>query len=438
MTTSNAAGPAAATRRSWMTLAILILCAVLSYTDRTVLSLLVEGLRHDLGIGDTQISLLLGGAFAATYGVAGVVMGIIADRFNRRALIVLAVAGWSIATLLCGVAHTFGELLVARLGVATCEAALTPAALSLVSDGFSRDRRGRAVSFYIASIPLGGGLSIAISGLMIHLVKSGALAIGPLAHMASWRVVLLAFGTLGLAVAAIACAIEEPARGRQESASGREQPGGWQETRAGIGAIITGLWPVLVAMALLALATNATGAWLPTVLIRQFEFAADRAGVVLGLTAAAFGLTGVLAGGWLSDRAARQGGESGRLRFCLTATLLAIPFSVYAIAPASGAVIAGAGIYLFLNDAVTSAGLSALLAFVPHKMRGTAVSVSFLLNVSLGAGIGAPAVAIVGRVLGTGSALGLALAIVIGMATVCAGAALLTKHPARRLRSAFS
>src|SRR5271156_15977 len=162
--------------RGRTTLVILVLCAVLSYTDRQVLTLLVDALRRDLSIGDAQISLLLGGPFAVTYGTAGVVMGLIADRTNRRLLIILAVAGWSLATILCSMATSFGLMLAARLMVAFWEAALTPAALSLISDCFARQARGRAASIFIASIPLGGGLSIVISGLMIHLIASGVFS----------------------------------------------------------------------------------------------------------------------------------------------------------------------------------------------------------------------------------------------------------------------
>ncbi|MDB5576574.1 MAG: transporter [Bradyrhizobium sp.] len=418
--------------RSWTTLAILVVCAVLSYTDRQVLTLLVEDLRRDLAIGDTEVSLLIGGLFAATYGIAGVAMGIVADRANRRLLIVFAIAGWSVATLLCGLATAFWTILLARLAVAACEAALTPAALSLISDAFARETRGRASSIYIAAIPLGGGLSIAISGLMIHLVNSGLLEIGPLAHLASWRVVLLAFGFLGFGFAVLALFIAEPAREARAPDRVPCERCGEQPRTSDFRQLVLALWPLLAAMALVSFATNATAAWLPTVLIREFGYAPARAGLVLGITVAIFGVAGVLAGGWFSDRAVIRSGEGGRLRFCLAATLAAVPFALFGALPSDIAVIAGAAIFLFLVDAVTSAGLSSVVGLAPSRMRATAVAVSFLLNVGVGGALGAPMVAIVhNKLLPPGTPIGIALALVVSVGMVGAAAALLARRRSR-------
>jgi len=94
---------------AWTVVAILIATAVLSYTDRQVLSLLVDPIRADLGISDTQISLLLGTAFAVVYGVAGLPLGYLADRTSRRNLIFAGVLVWSIGTLACGLSQSFGH-----------------------------------------------------------------------------------------------------------------------------------------------------------------------------------------------------------------------------------------------------------------------------------------------------------------------------------------
>src|SRR5580698_2409790 len=100
---------------AWTVVAILIATAVLSYTDRQVLSLLVDPIRGDLGISDTQISLLLGTAFAVVYGVAGIPLGYLADRRSRRNLIFAGVAVWSLGTIACGLSHSFGQIFAARL-----------------------------------------------------------------------------------------------------------------------------------------------------------------------------------------------------------------------------------------------------------------------------------------------------------------------------------
>src|SRR5260370_6286766 len=126
---------------AWTVVAILIATAVLSYTDRQVLSLLVDPIRADLGISDTQISLLLGTAFAVVYGVAGLPLGYLADRTSRRNLIFCGVLVWSIGTLACGLSQSFGQLFAGRLVVGLGEAGLSAAVCSEISNHFPPARR---------------------------------------------------------------------------------------------------------------------------------------------------------------------------------------------------------------------------------------------------------------------------------------------------------
>src|SRR3979409_1563097 len=130
---------------AWTVVAILIATAVLSYTDRQVLSLLVDPIRGDLSISDTQISLLLGTAFAVVYGIAGVPLGYLADRTSRRNLIFGGLLVWSVGTIACGLSQSVGQLFASRLVVGLGEAVLSPAAISLISDYFPPSRRGTAV-----------------------------------------------------------------------------------------------------------------------------------------------------------------------------------------------------------------------------------------------------------------------------------------------------
>ena len=120
---------------AWTVVAILIATAVLSYTDRQVLSLLVDPIRGELGISDTQISLLLGTAFAVVYGIAGIPLGLMADRISRRNLIFAGIVVWSLGTIACGLSHHFGQIFASRIVVGLGEAALSPAAISLITAG---------------------------------------------------------------------------------------------------------------------------------------------------------------------------------------------------------------------------------------------------------------------------------------------------------------
>src|ERR1700722_1588915 len=209
---------------AWTVVAILIATAVLSYTDRQVLSLLVDPIRGELGISDSQASLLLGTAFAVVYGIAGIPLGILADRTSRRNLIFAGVLVWSCGTLACGFSQTFGQLFAARIVVGLGEAVLSPAAISLISDYFPPSRRGTAVGFFLSGIAMGIGESILIGGGVLHVVELGVLAGTPLAGQPAWRLVLLLIGAPGLLWSLAILAIREPARQANAPASRSTAP----------------------------------------------------------------------------------------------------------------------------------------------------------------------------------------------------------------------
>ena len=195
---------------AWTVVAILIATAVLSYTDRQVLSLLVDPIRGDLGISDTQISLLLGTAFAVVYGIAGIPLGYLADRTSRRNLIF---AGVSVGAkrFTTWPSRSTRNLVKFHL--------MSPAAISLISDYFPASRRGTAVGFFLSGIAMGNGAAILIGGGVLHAIELGALTATPLASEAPWRLVLLLIGGPGLLWALVILLIREPIRRATETAA---------------------------------------------------------------------------------------------------------------------------------------------------------------------------------------------------------------------------
>jgi len=394
---------------AWSVVGILVATAILSYTDRQVLSLVVDPVRQDLGIGDTQVSLLLGTSFAVIYGIAGVPLGWLADRVSRRNLILAGLLVWSLATFACGFARGFGELFAARIFVGLGEAVLSPAAISLISDYFPPSRRGAAVGLFLTGIALGIGGAIFIGGAMLHLIENGLLSFG----LAPWRTLLVMIGVPGLVWSLAILAIREPVRRGREQATeeaGDARPVSWLRAA-----------PVFLAIALGSLVDNAVGAWAPTLLIREFGIDPARVGILLGiLLMVGFG-GGVLAGGVLADRA---GGLSGKLRLCLVVALVIVPASLLVASGNYLAALLGVPLYFALSGMVTACGFSAILDFVPNRSRGLAMSVAFFLNVALGAGFGPTSVALAAEHL---SGLGAALAVTIACGYGLAALAVLTQ-----------
>jgi MFS family permease len=398
---------------AWTVVAILIATAVLSYTDRQVLSLLVDPIRADLAISDTQISVLLGTAFAVVYGIAGIPLGYLADRTSRRNLILGGVLVWSLGTLACGLARSFGELFASRLVVGLGEAVLSPAAISLISDYFPPSRRGMAVGSYLSGIAMGVGASILIGGGVLHLVQLGALADTPLAALPAWRCVLLIIGAPGLVWALAILAIREPAR---QGAQGRAEVTSVSVAQTTPAIKWMYVVPIYVVVAIASLVDNAVGAWAPSLLTREFHMDRAQVGVQLGiLLTAAFG-GGVLLGGWLSDRAAARGGWSRKLKVCLVASALILPVAAAINATQVMWVLWAVPAYFALSGIVTACGFSAILDVVPGRSRGLAMAVSFFLNVAVGGSVGPTAVALASdRVFGAEAGLGAALSATVAI-----------------------
>ncbi len=388
---------------AWGVVAILVGTAILSYTDRQVLSLLVDPLRHDLGIDDTDVGKLFGPAFALVYGIAGIPLGYFADRFSRRYLIFGGVIVWSLGTIACGFAGSFASLFAARIAVGFGEAVLSPAAISMISDYFPPSRRGTAVGCFLSGIAIGIGVSILIGGGVLHAVDAGFLNGTAFAHYASWRLVLLTIGAPSLVWALVILAIREPAR-RVERARAGGPLEGWRSIAWGR------IAPVYLVVAMASLVDNAVGAWAPSLLIRSFGQGAAEVGVRLGvLIAAAFG-GGVLAGGWLADRAGAFGGFTYKLGVCALASALILPASLLINSSGFEVALWSVPLYFALSGIVTACSFSAILDVVPNGSRGLAMAVSFFLNVALGAGLGPVAVAYASKyVFGAAAGLGPAL-----------------------------
>lgn len=396
---------------AWIVVAILIATAILSYTDRQVLSLLVDPIRAELHISDTQISLLLGTAFAVVYGIAGIPLGFLADRTSRRNLIFAGVLVWSCGTLACGLSHSFGQLFGARIVVGLGEAVLSPAAISLISDYFPPSRRGTAVGCFLSGIAMGIGASILIGGGVLHLVEMGALAGTPLASQAPWRLVLLVIGAPGLLWALAILLIREPTRHLTDAATAappRTRAPTWRS------AAWARVAPIYLVVAIASLVDNAVGGWAPTLLIREFARNPGQIGMQLGLLLTAGFGGGVLLGGWLADRAGARGGWPYKLRVCLGSALLILPVAFLINAAQFTIVLLAIPLYFALSGIVTACGFSAILDVVPNRSRGLAMALSFFLNVALGAGLGPTAVAMASdRLFGAAAGLGPAMTLTV-------------------------
>jgi MFS family permease len=202
---------------AWYALIVLVLVYVVNFIDRQIISILAQDIKRDLHLEDAQIGFLYGTAFAVFYALFGIPLGRLADSWYRGRLIAIGLGLWSSMTMLSGLATSFGMLATARIGVGIGEASASPAAYSMISDYFPKEKRATALSIYSAGLYIGGGLSLPIGGLVSSRWNAAFpnAAEAPLG-LVGWQAAFLAVGLPGLLLALWVLSLREPQRGASD------------------------------------------------------------------------------------------------------------------------------------------------------------------------------------------------------------------------------
>lgn len=378
----------------WFAVGVLLAAYTVSFLDRQLLTLLVQPIKADLGLSDTQIGILQGPAFALFYATMGLPLGWLADRVNRVRLMAVAIALWSLMTFLCGFATDYTHLLLARFGVGFGEAALVPAAVSLLADLFKPEKRALPVSVFTCGLAVGSGLALMLGGSFIAFAEQGARELPILgeffAAQAPWQVVFMLAGLVGLPVAALMLVLAEP-RVAVVAQGGPPLSAVWDHLRA------RGDYfrPLLAAMAALFVVTTALSAWLPSVLIRDFGWTAIATGGALGPVILFGALIGNLAGGALATWLASRGRIEATLLTMFMGASIMVPAAILTSSAASPEWLLGIAAVLYLAMAATFGVAS--LSFVevtPAQLRGQVVAIYLLFANLLGLMLGPTAVGV--------------------------------------------
>jgi len=379
--------------RAWYVLGLLTLVYVFSFLDRTILTLLVGPIRRDLHITDTQVSLLIGLSFAVFYTFLGVPIGRVADSRSRRGVIAAGISLWSLFCSACGLAKSFGQMLVLRMGVGVGEASLSPAAYSLLTDYFVPERRAMAMSIYNMGIYIGTGAASILGGLVTGWAAArGAWTLPLLGDVRPWQIVFFVVGLPGLLLAMLMYTFAEPVRRGRTHA--RSIP--LREVLAYLKNHSKTYLCHNLGIAFLSLAAYGSLAWAPTFFIRHHHWTAAQAGRALGIVGALGGSLGMLSGGWIADRLAARGYEDSYLRVATMAMAVLVPVgAAYLLVPNSHLAIALLAPANFLTAIPVGLAPAALMQVTPSQMRGQ-VGAVYLFTVNLiGLGAGPTAVALV-------------------------------------------
>lgn len=360
--------------RSWYALGVLFVVYVFNFLDRSILGILAQPIKDDLGLSDTQMGFLGGIAFAIFYTFIGIPIARLADRTVRRSLLAVCLALWSGMTVLCGFAANFVHLLLARIGVSIGEAGGSPPSHSMISDLFPEHRRATALSIYALGIPVGAML--------------GSLFGGVLNDEFGWRMAFIIVGVPGLLLALVVrFTMAEPVRGASDKfAQARtEAPPAMDVFRL--------LWTrksfryMSLGAALHAFVGNGVGYWFPSFMIRTHELDTTTVGIWLFYLGFA-GMLGTFLGGYLCDRFGKRDSR-WYLWIPAAATLIAVPFQYFVYTGADWQMaLLLANIPAFLGAFYLGPSFALTQNLVGVRMRALAASVLLFITNLIGLGLG--------------------------------------------------
>jgi MFS family permease len=371
---------------AWYVVIVLTALYMLSFVDRTILSLLVGSIKRDLGISDTRIGLLQGLSFALFYTIMGLPLGRLADTRCRRNLIAACVVVWSFFTGLCSFAKSFWSLFFTRIGVGVGEAGLSPAAYSLISDYFPPERLGVPISVYYMGVFLGSSLALLVGGIVVDtMARIPTVTLPLLGTIASWRVTFLIVGAPGLLGALLVYTIKEPVRKNLlRSAQGGVAHLSFPQALGQLRLRWQSLGGISLGMVFQSMANYALISWGPTYFLRVHGWTAGQSGRALAAILLTAGCGGMYAGGRWSDRWQRRGLDEAPMRVMMVGavgTLVFLPVGTMLADVRWTLAFLFAGVFFLALPMGISA--AALQRIFPNQVRGI-VSALYLFVLNIG------------------------------------------------------
>jgi predicted MFS family arabinose efflux permease len=367
--------PVAAPAWRYWTLALLVAMATFSMVDKMLIAVLIDPLKHDFGLTDTQAGVLTGISFSLFFALAGIPMGIAADRLHRRNLIAVCMAIWSLATVACGMTSGFGQMLALRFVVGAGESGATPSAVSMISDLFQARERAKAVAIYYMSTPFGSGIGMAVGAILVHLY--------------GWRATLYMAGIPGLLVVlTLLLTVREPKRIAVHG--GSDLGGHAPPLKETLSFIVSqrSLLHLGAAITLVTMAINAFGMWMFTFFTRVHGIAPQTAGWEISVATYPASAIGMVLVGIAVDQLSWR---DERWRVWIPAMLgfACFPLALAAVGIRDPLIaLIFTGIWMVAGTAWYGAAYGVCQTLVRPRMRATMAAILLLLTTLLGFGIG--------------------------------------------------
>jgi MFS family permease len=377
--------------QAWYAVGVFAFVLMLNFLDRGILTLLVEPIKQDLHLSDQQIGLLIGFAFVCFYVVLGLPIARLVDSRSRRVIIGIGVATWSLATASCGLARSFGQLFLARVGVGVGEACNGPATYSMMSDLFPPRLLPRAIAVLNLGFVVGTGISLLIGAAVIHFIAGAERTLPLVGTVKPWQLTFMMVGIPGVFIALLLATVKEPLRrgrlGPAPADGHKAIP--LREVIQFMGRNSRTYVPMFVGLGFNTVLSFGNQAWTPTFFVRTFGWTAAEAGFLNGLAIVCAAPFGLFAGSALAEWFAKKGHADANLRVLLISMLIHIPgFVLMPLVSNPHVALVLVGFNFMIAMLGPGPQNAALQIITPNEMRGQVTALWLFVFNFVGYGLG--------------------------------------------------
>ena len=375
-------------KHSYSAVAILTLAQVFAFIDRQIPSMLVEPIKQDFNLTDSQIALLGGAAFSIFYAIMALPIGYAVDRYKRTKVLGTGIFLWSLMTALAGLANSFGKLFGARIGVAVGEAVMAPISVSLVSDSFPENKQGKPMGIITAGVYIGIGITLLGGGFLIdYLTSLGGITLPLIGYLKPWQATFMIVGIPGLVLAIAAFYLKEPRRIEEQADSNHlvDKKNVFLHLKEHRKTLI----PMFGGLIFMALIFYSFSFWAPTMMIRTFDISLTEVGFILGMITIISSITGTIIAGSAVDYLRNRNYSDAPVRAAMIAVILALPpiISLSFIQTELGAWICIA-MYLLFISSFAPLGLLAISGVSTGNVKGQTAAIHAFLMMAFGLSLG--------------------------------------------------
>ena len=376
-----------AKKHSYSAVAILTLAQIFAFIDRQIPSMLVEPIKQDFNLTDSQIALLGGAAFSIFYAIMALPIGYAVDRYQRTKVLGTGIFLWSLMTALAGLANSFGKLFGARIGVAVGEAVMAPTSVSLVSDSFPENKQGKPMGIITAGVYIGIGITLLGGGFLIdYLTSIGGITLPLIGYLKPWQATFMIVGIPGLVLAIAAFYLKEPQRLEEQiDTQLKDRKNVFLHLKEHRKTLI----PMFGGLIFMALIFYSFSFWAPTMMIRTFDISLTEVGFVLGMITIISSITGTIVAGSAVDYLRNKNYSDAPVRAAMIAVILALPpiISLSFVQNELGAWICIA-LYLLFISSFAPLGLLAISGISTGNVKGQTAAIHAFLMMAFGLSLG--------------------------------------------------